>query len=126
MLRLVHARQRIDADMIDLDDFDDERQGLTAEQVWAAIQRHLPFQSEVAVTHGDFSLDNVFLSDGKVIGCIDVGRAGVADRYQDLAIAWNAVGAFGPHLRDRLLRKYGIAQPDNRKLYFHVMLDELF
>jgi aminoglycoside 3'-phosphotransferase I len=125
-LRLIQARQRIDADLIDPDDFDDERQGWTAEQVWEAIKQHLPFQSEPTVTHGDFSLDNVFLSDGKVIGCIDVGRAGVADRYQDIAIAWNAVGALGLHLRDQLLRAYGIGQPDNHRLQFHMMLDELF
>ncbi len=125
-LRLAQARQRIEAGLVDVDDFDDERQGWTSEQVWGAIQEQLPFEPNPVVTHGDFSLDNVLISDGKVVGCIDVGRAGVADRYQDLAILWNAVGEFGSHLRDRLISAYGIVRVDQRKLRFHLMLDELF
>ena len=124
--RLAQARQRIEADLVDVDDFDDERQGWTTEQVWAAIQEQLPFEPDSVVTHGDFSLDNLLVSQGKVVGCIDVGRAGVADRYQDLAILCNAVGEFGSHLRERLLHAYGIASADQRKLQFHMMLDELF
>lgn len=125
-LRLGQARRRIDAGVIDVGDFDDERQGWNAEQVWEAIQQQLPFESDAVVTHGDFSLDNILIRDDIVVGCIDVGRAGVADRYQDLAILWNALGEFGSELQDRLFDEYGIRHPDDRKLQFHLMLDELF
>ena len=124
--RLARARARIDAGLVEEDDFDDEREGWTAEQVWDAMQDLLPFPPDPVVTHGDFSLDNLFIRDGKVVACIDAGRVGIADRYQDLAIAWNCLGEFGASLRERFLKQYGIVDPDPGKLTFHLMLDELF
>lgn len=125
-LRLSRARVRIEAGLVEVDEFDEERQGWTADQVWDAMQELLPLTPDPVVTHGDFSLDNLLIHDGQVIGCIDAGRVGIADRYQDLAILWNSLGEFGPALQDRLFEQYGIAEPDRRKLHFHLMLDELF
>jgi aminoglycoside 3'-phosphotransferase-1 len=124
--RLRCARTRIDAGLVDQDDFDDVRDGWTAEQVWDAMQKLLPLTPDPVVTHGDFSLDNLLIVDGQVIGCIDVGRVGIADRYQDLAILWNCLGEFDASLQERMLVRYGITDPDQRKLQFHLMLDELF
>lgn len=124
--RLGLARKRIDAGLIEEDDFDEERQGWKAEQVWQAMHQLIPFSPDLAVTHGDFSLDNLLMVDGEVVGCIDAGRAGIADRYQDLAILWNCLGEFGEELQVRLLARYGIPNPDQNKMQFHLMLDELF
>jgi aminoglycoside 3'-phosphotransferase-1 len=125
-LRLSKARARIEAGLVDVDDFDDAREGWTAEQVWAAMHDLLPIEPESVVTHGDVSLDNLLIRDGAVVGCIDVGRAGIADRYQDIAIAWNSLEEFGTAVQDRFLQRYGIPEPDARKLHFHLMLDEFF
>lgn len=124
--RLARARERIDAGLVEEDDFDDEREGWTAEQVWKAMRQLLPMPSDTVVTHGDFSLDNILIVDGEVVGCIDVGRVWIADRYQDLAILWSCLGEFDPSLQDRLLTQYGVTDLDQRKLQFHLMLDELF
>lgn len=125
-LRLDEARWRMDHGLIDLEDFDEGQVGWTAERVWTEMTRMLPFAPDPVVTHGDFSLDNVLLADDNVARCIDVGRAGIADRYQDIAIAWNCLGAFGSLLQERFLTSYGIAEPDYRKIRFHILLDELF
>ena len=124
--RLGLARQRIDAGLIEEDDFDEEREGWTAEQVWQAMDQLLPFPPDPVVTHGDFSLDNLLMVDGEVIGCIDAGRVGIADRYQDLAILWNCLEEFGEELQVRFLARYGISNLDHSKMQFHLMLDELF
>jgi aminoglycoside 3'-phosphotransferase-1 len=124
--RLARGRERIDAGLVDEGDFDEERDGWTAEQVWAELHQLLPFTSDRVVTHGDFSLDNLLVVDGKVVGCIDVGRLGIADRYQDLAILWNGLGEFGEPIRKRLFTAYGIRHADEGKLQFHLLLDELF
>ncbi len=124
--RMHAARARIDAGLVDEDDFDEERQGWTAAQVWEAMQSLLPLAPDPVVTHGDYSLDNLLIQDGAVAGCIDAGRVGVADRYQDLAIVWNCLGEFGADCQARFFASYGIAAIDRRKLAFHLMLDELF
>lgn len=125
-LRLAHARQRFDAGLIDTGDFDDERRGWTADQVWATMTALLPFTTDPVVTHGDFSLDNILIADGVVAGCIDIGRVGVADRYQDIAILWSSLGTFGAALQHAFLAEYGIERSDDRKIDFHLLLDECF
>ena len=64
--------------------------------------------------------------NGRVIGCIDVGRAGIADPFRDLAILWNDLREFGDPIATTLWEAYGIATPDQRRLAFHLGLDELF
>ncbi|UQV48083.1 aminoglycoside 3'-phosphotransferase [Janthinobacterium lividum] len=125
-VRLAQARQRIDAGLIDADDFDAGREGWTAEQVWVALQDCLPITSDLVVTHGDFSLENILLQEGAVVGCLDVGRAGIADRYQDIAIVWRALGELDAALQQRFVEQYGLLDIDQGKLQFHLLLDELF
>lgn len=124
--RLVQARQRIDAGLVDAGDFDAGRQGWTAEQVWAALQDCQPLTPDLVVTHGDFSLENILMHEEQVVGCLDVGRAGVADRYQDLAIVWRALGALDAALQQRFAEQYGLLDIDQGKLQWHLLLDELF
>jgi aminoglycoside 3'-phosphotransferase I len=125
--RLGEARWRLDSGLVNVDDFGTDHVGWTGEQVWDAITALMPFAPDPVVTHGDVSLDNIILDEsGTVVGCIDVGRAGIADRYQDIAILWNCLGDFGPGLQERLAASYGLGQPDMDKLRFHLMLDELF
>ncbi len=61
-----------------------------------------------------------------VTGCIDLGRAGLADRYQDIAILWNSLGAFGADLQSRLPAALGEGTGDRARIDFHLLLDELF
>jgi aminoglycoside 3'-phosphotransferase I len=124
--RLLQGRERIEAGLVDEDDFDEVRKGWTAEKIWTEIHCLLPFTLDQVVTHGDLSLDNILVDNDQAVGCIDVGRLGIADRYQDLAVLWNALGEFGEPLRKRLFSSSGIAIPDRGKLQFHLMLDELF
>jgi aminoglycoside 3'-phosphotransferase-1 len=126
VLRLAEARRNVEAGRVATDDFDEERAGWTADAVLTEARALVPPAVERVVTHGDFSLDNVLVADGRVTGCIDVGRLGAADPYQDVAILWHNLAEFGPELQAHWLRSYGIAAPDARKLRFHLCLDELF
>ncbi|MFN4136162.1 MAG: APH(3') family aminoglycoside O-phosphotransferase [Novosphingobium sp.] len=125
-IRLELARERIARGEVDEDDFDDARKGWSAAQVWSELQSLLPIRADKVVTHGDFSLDNLLVEDGQITGCIDVGRCGMADRYQDIAIMWNCLGEFGDQCRSAFLRGYGLDSPDDRRLSFFLLLDELF
>ncbi|WP_242414691.1 APH(3')-I family aminoglycoside O-phosphotransferase [Sphingomonas panni] len=120
------ARRRIDAGLVDESDFDESRAGWSAQQVWDALQCHLPLTPDPVVTHGDFSLDNILVHGGRVTGCIDLGRVGVADRYQDLAILSAGLAEFGEMLPKRLFARYGIEAVDQARIEAHLLLDELF
>lgn len=125
-LRLAEARRNVEAGRVDASDFDAAHEGWSTEQVWAEMTALLPLPFGRVVTHGDYSLGNVLLENGYVTGCIDVGRAGAADPYQDLAILWRDLEEFGGDCQRELLRAYGITEPDEPKLRFHLCLDEFF
>jgi aminoglycoside 3'-phosphotransferase-1 len=125
-LRLVDARKNLESGQVDESDFDSDHNGWSGEQVWAQMLAILPMNFDRVVTHGDFSLGNILIENGSVAGCVDVGRAGAADPYQDLAILWHNLGEFGGNLQMHLFRAYGIAEPDLPKIQFHLCLDEFF
>lgn len=134
--RLNLAKARMEAGLVDVDDFDDAHAGWSAEQVWDKMIALRPTVADPVVTHGDYSLDNILIADGPITdspitdshvsGCIDLGRLGVADRYQDLAIAWNCLDEFGPNAQQAFLDAYGLAELDADRLAFHLALDEFF
>lgn len=126
-VRLAHARRLIDGGMVDHEDFDPDHAGWSADQMWERLVALRPAVRHGVVTHGDYSLGNVLIdATGVVTGCIDVGRLGVADRYQDIAILWQNLREFGDDAAARFLTGYGIAALDRERLEFHRCLDELF
>lgn len=125
-LRLQAARHNLDEGRVDESDFHPDRAGWTARQVWDELQALLPVETECAVTHGDFSLDNIFLDPaGEVLGVLDLGRLGLADPFQDLAILLDCLQGFDPRLGETLFQTYGLSR-DERRLRLHLLLDELF
>jgi aminoglycoside phosphotransferase len=59
--------------------------------------------------HGDYCLPNVLVSDGKLSGLVDVGRAGLGDPRQDLAAGvWTLQYNFGPGHAREFLDAYGV------------------
>jgi aminoglycoside phosphotransferase len=114
------------------DNFDAARQGRSAQDLYAELAA-IPAASEERVfTHGDYCLPNVLLvSDGaggfRVSGFVDCGNAGIADRYQDLALCARSVaGNLGPEWVSALFARYGLEHADETKLGYYQLLDEFF
>lgn len=90
---------------------------------------------EPVFSHGDLCLPNIFLDKGRVSGLIDLGAAGIGDKWRDIALCYrslkrNAEGAYGgkayPETRaEALFEALGLA-PDYEKIRFYLLLDELF
>jgi aminoglycoside 3'-phosphotransferase-2 len=136
--RIALARDRVRAGLVDALDFDDERRGRSPEALLAELEATRPAADGLAFTHGDYSLPNVIVSAARGVGggsvapvalsgFVDCGRAGLADRYQDLALAergvrWKLGGEWVP----RLYARYGLAAVDRRRLDFYTLLDEFF
>jgi kanamycin kinase/aminoglycoside 3'-phosphotransferase-2 len=121
------ARERVAAGVVDETDFDEERLGRTATSVFNELARTRPAQEDLVVTHGDPCLPNVLVGGEYVEGFVDVGRAGIADRHADLALAYrSAAYNLGAEHAEAFLDLYGRALVDPRKLAYYQLLDELF
>lgn len=125
------AADAVRAGAVDADDFDDERAGRTAEDLLAELLATRPDTEDRVVCHGDLCLPNVLADPqtGTITGLIDLGRLGVADRHQDLALATRSLGPingqYGPGSAGRLLRRYP-RPADPRRLAYYRLLDEFF
>lgn len=126
-IKLQEAEYRTVNGLVDEDDFDHIRQGMKAEDVLKELYRLKPAGEDLVFTHGDYCLPNIFIKDGKISGFIDWGRGGVADRYQDLALAARSLEYnFDAKWVTLLFKEYGIDNMDYSKVEYYKMLDELF
>jgi aminoglycoside phosphotransferase len=126
------ARRRVAAGRVREDDFDAIRAGRRATHLLDELLATRPADEDLVFTHGDFCLPNIILDRGatgqvQIAGLIDCGRAGIADRHQDLALAVRSiVHNFGDACVRPFLEAYGLPQPNEEKLRFYTLLDEFF
>lgn len=126
-LRIAAARARMEAGVVDEEDFDDERAGQTARQVFSQLLVRRPATEELVVTHGDASMPNFMADDSGFTGFIDCSRLGVADRHQDLSLAcWSIEFNLGRQWVAPFLDLYGLPGADTAKLAYYQLLDEFF
>lgn len=105
--------------------------GVSPSELLARLRATRPDEplADLVFTHGDYCLPNILLDPAsfRASAYLDWGRAGLADRYYDLAIAARSVRHnFGAHWGPRFLAAYGLDQPDQRRLDWYEALDELF
>lgn len=92
-------------------------------------------QEEYVLSHGDYCLPNILVKDGRVSGFIDLGKTGISDKWQDIALCYrsllhNYTGVFGgPSYEgfkaELLFETLGI-EPNWEKIRYYILLDELF
>jgi aminoglycoside phosphotransferase len=124
--RIEVARERMLSGKVVDEDFDDERLGRTASSVFREMSAAVPRGRDLVFTHGDYCVPNVILNDGSLSGFVDWAEAGIADRYQDLALLARSVGNnFGREYQKDVFELYGL-EPDREKIRFYQLLDEFF
>ena len=127
--KLKAALYNIEHDLVDMDDFEEGNDFNTPMELYQWLVENRP-PEELCFTHGDFCLPNIFIDGQTVTGFIDIGRSGIADKWQDIALC---VRSLRHNLRHTESQKYidllfahlGI-QPDEGKIHYYIMLDELF
>jgi aminoglycoside phosphotransferase len=126
-IRLEQARERVHKQLVDEEDFDDVRKGQKAVNLFVQLISQKPSGEDLVFTHGDYCLPNIIVYEGKVNGFIDWGRAGIADRYQDIALAVRSITRnFGKEYIEMFLQGYGLTQLDRTRIEYYQLLDEFF
>lgn len=127
-VKLAQAETRLAAGLVDETDFDAQRLGLTAAEVWAQLKSMIPTGEDLVLVHGDASLPNVIWNGGAETTLIDLGRFGITDRHQDLAVFLRSAKRNHPHIDavGLLQAHYPLAVLDEARLDFYRLLDEFF
>jgi aminoglycoside phosphotransferase len=121
------AEFNMNHNLVDEKDFDYVRHGKTTAELLSQLLALRPEREDPVFTHGDYCLPNIMIDKDHVSGFIDLSRAGIADRYQDIALAVRSIGSnLGPGLDRIFLVEYGIEKPDREKIEYYMLLDEFF
>ncbi len=126
-VKIKAAESRMHQGLVEEADFDAERQGRKAADLFAELLVTKPAEEDLVFTHGDYCLPNIMIHNGEISGFIDWGRGGIADRYQDLALAARSIASnFGAAWLPLFFKEYGLDEPDYAKIEFYKLLDEFF
>ena len=135
---LADARRRVEAGLVTTEGAQPDTYGpdgfASPVELLSWLENNRPVYDPV-LSHGDYCLPNVFLQDGRVSGMIDLGDAGIADRWRDIALCWRSLRrnfdgtydgkAYPDFDPDLLLHELHIPI-DREKLRYYILLDELF
>lgn len=124
--KLNAAKERIDLGQIDMGDWEKDTPFNTPEELYQYLVNNQQ-DEEMVFSHGDYCLPNIFLSDNKVSGFIDLGRAGIADKWQDIALCVRSLkhNLKNDYYIDLFFKHLGI-DPNHEKVRYYILLDELF
>ena len=125
-LLIEDARFRLDAGLVDCNDFDEARLGRDPHELLDELIAQRPSGDDLVLTHGDLCLPNIIVRDERVSALVDVGRAAVSDRWHDLALCARSIASnWSDDAAATFLRAYGADEHDAKRK-FYVLLDEFF
>ncbi len=126
--KLKNAELNIRNNKVDMEDWEPENnQFANPQDLLHYLESNQPKKEELVFSHGDYCLPNIFADGRRLTGFIDLGRAGVGDLWQDVALCmrslWHNFNT--RQYDDLLLQQIGIAL-NQEKLDYYILLDELF
>jgi aminoglycoside 3'-phosphotransferase II len=125
---LIEAHKNWKGGLVDETDFDQSRLGTDVAVLYQYLLKQRS-EEKLVFTHGDYCLPNIILENNQISGFIDLGRAGLADACQDLALITRSLESeYNPRfhgLSGYFLEVYGV-KPDADKLEYYRILDEFF
>ena len=126
-VKLAEAYRRMQSGDVDVGDCEPEHQGIPAAVLYQRLLDHRPETEDRVVSHGDACLPNFLIQDQRFSGMIDLGRAGIADRWQDLALLIRTLrhNGFSEAEQAFALDCYGVDW-NPAKYDYYVLLDEFF
>ena len=135
---LREARYQVENDLVDIENVEPSTFGEggfeSPMHLLEWLEQNRP-SYEPVFSHGDHCLPNVFLEEDQVKGYIDLDRAGVCDKWNDIALCYRSLkhnfdGTYGGKVyedfeAEKLFEALGM-EADWEKIRYYLLLDELF
>jgi kanamycin kinase/aminoglycoside 3'-phosphotransferase-3 len=137
--KMNQAKYRVENNLVNTDDFNPETfssEGFKdIPDLYEYLDRNRP-KEDFIFSHGDFCLPNVFVDGCGVTGFLDWGCGGIADRWQDIALCVRSLrhnyvecAGYGESeynkYKNLLFQELAI-EPNEEKIRYYILLDELF
>jgi aminoglycoside phosphotransferase len=130
--KIKQAKVMMDNGCVNDTNFEAQHKAFSSNDLFKRIVKEQPLFEVLVICHGDYCLDNIVgeYKDSKIqlSGFIDLGRGGIQDRYQDLALAIRSISREPSHEDLKVfLRAYGlITDLDHKKIDYYILMDEFF
>ena len=134
---LKEARYQVENNLVDLDNVETDTFGENGfespKHLLEWLENNKP-SYEPAFSHGDYCLPNVLLEGGQIKGFIDLDRAGICDKWNDIALCYrslkhNFAGLYGGKIYEDfdpcILFDALEIEPNWEKIKYYLLLDEL-
>ena len=126
-IKLKDALYNIENNLVDISNWEKNNNFSTPKKLLDYLKNNKPRTYMPVFTHGDYCLPNIFCKGDKISGFIDLGRGGISDIYQDIAICVRSLRHnFRTDNYIELLFKYLDMEPDWERIDYYILLDELF
>lgn len=136
--KLRQAEIRVNSNLCNMEDGEPTTYGANGfenpEKLLQWLKENKP-KERFVFSHGDYCLPNIFIKDNKINGFIDLGRSGIADSYQDIALCYRSLQHnFHGKYAERTYNGFDVKllfdeleiEPDWNKIKWYILLDELF
>lgn len=138
-IKLQMARYNVEQGKVDIENTEPETFGpggfKDPMELLQWLETHRP-DEDLVLTHGDYCLPNIFAHKGQIIGFIDLGKMGIGDPWQDIAIVLRSLKhnfngkytkgkAYSGFSAENFLKHLGVKM-DFDKWRYYTLLDELF
>lgn len=125
--RLSQAHANLQKGLVDTSQLQPENQAYDVWELFGKLEALRPPNVDPVFTHGDYCLDNLMFDGDVFSGLIDLDKGGIADRYQDIALAARTIqDEVDENLLPLFFNEYGLTAIDQGKIAFYILLDEFF
>ncbi len=126
-IKLEEALDNINNNLVDISDWEENNRFNTPKELLEYLRTSKPKEFTPIFAHGDYCLPNIITKDNQINGFIDLGRGGIADIYQDIALCVRSLRHnFDTDEYNTLFFKHLGIEPNWEKIDYYILLDELF
>lgn len=123
--KLSIAKKRVENNEVDMSDWEENTEFSSPKDLYDYLVANQP-DEELVFSHGDYCFPNVFFDNKKVTGFIDLGDAGISDKWHDIALCVRSLEHnFKSKKYTDLFFECLDIKPNYEKISYYILLDEL-